>query len=189
MINLNEVEVKINPVFNNGNAGEALAKIKVVRKQPTDKPNFPDWKVSYFDQKNRELNDGFYYLDPSKYASDEKFKNRLNYEALRLKHMVNALYGDEFEFPVFATPKEMLDGCMELLQAKNGTTVKVGATYGTTKRPSKNGWIQVKSTFPFILGDLSKEISFSNSDLLERPTPSSTPADSQKSEEKLPWDQ
>ncbi|MFW6311401.1 MAG: hypothetical protein ACOC1K_04110, partial [Nanoarchaeota archaeon] len=91
-------------------------------------------------------------------------------------------------------PKEMLDGCMELLQKHNGEKVKIGVTFGTEKRPSKNGYLALKSTFPFITTDLDGEINFSKIDLMERPTPSTPKTDNDTpsykgGSESLPWDQ
>jgi hypothetical protein len=188
MINLNEIEVRDkSSVFNNGKAGEAVVKIAAEKKKPTDKENAPDWKLIFIDSEDRSLNEGFYYLDPTRYANEEKFKNRLGYEASKLKHIVNALYGKDFEFPGFATPVDMLDGCMKLIAQKAGTTVKVGATFGTVRNPSKNGYLRLKSTFPFITGNIDDEISFSNIDLLERPQPKA-PVKEESDTTDLPWE-
>lgn len=195
MIDLNKIDVKDkNPIFNNGKAGEVIATFKIVKKEDNDASRLPDWNVLFEDSQNRVLKEGFYYLDPSRYQSDEKFKNRLNYEAITLKHMVNAFYGKDFEFPAFSTPKEMLDGCMELLSKHNDKKVKIGVTFGTTKRPSKNGYLVLKTTFPFITTNLDEDINFSKIDLMERPQPS-TPEQEDTSNyntggsEALPWDQ
>ena len=183
MINLNEVEVKgKNPVFNDGEAGEAVGKVSVEKKTTTDKS--PDWNLFITDEDGRALKEGFYYKNREAYASDEKFNNALKYEAAKLKHIINALYG-EIEFPLFQTPKEMLDGCMNMIAKKTGTTVKVGVNYGTIQRP-KN-FLQLKSTFPFITSNLEEPIKPAKNDLMERPEPSA-PKESTPDSMKMPWD-
>jgi hypothetical protein len=83
----------------------------------------------------------------------------------------------------------MLDGCMQLIFATNGTKVKIGATYGTERRPSRNGFIQMKATFPFITSDLEESINFSNIDLMQRPEPTSAPSVAKNdTESDLPWE-
>lgn len=186
MIDFNEIVVKDkNSAFNNGKAGEAIAHMTVEAKKPTDKDKYPDWKVIFTDNEDRNLNEGFYYLDPGKYKTEDKFKAHLRYEAQRLKHIVTTFYGKEYEFPPFATPKDMLNGCMQLLQAKNNSTVKVGVTFGTVKRPSRNGWLQLKSSIPFITTNLEEELNFKDSDLMERPAPTKLEGTSPKQD--LPW--
>ena len=189
MINLNEVKVSSqNPVFNNGIAGEVIVKITVGKKKVTDAPNKPDWTVTFTDKDGRSINEGFYYLDETKYATTEKFNNHLKYEAARLKHLVNALFGD-IQFPAFNTTKEMLDWCMTTLAKQNNATVKIGATYGTVKRPNNKGYIGLKQRFQFIC-NVNESIGFNKNDLMERPTPTDVkPEDPQEDSVKdLPWD-
>ena len=189
MINLNEVKVNgKNPVFNDGNAGEVIVKITVGKKKVTDNPNKPDWSITFSDKDGRSINEGFYYLDETKYSSTEKFNNHLKYEAARLKHLVTALFG-EMNFPAFNTTKEMLDWCMTMLLKQNNAQVKIGATYGTVKRPNNKGYIGLKSSFPFICS-VDEHIGFSKNDLMERPTPTDATSDDSKddSTKDLPWD-
>lgn len=175
-IDLNAIDVKDkNPVFNNGKAGEVIVKITVSAKKPTDEERMPDWTITFTDKENRQIFEGFYYLDPARFTSEEKFNNFLKYEASRLKHLVHAFYGKAFEFPKYDSPKAMLNGCMQLLIRYNNSTVKIGVTFGTVKRPSRKGFIQLKSTFPFITTNLNEEITFSDRDLMERPTPNDIP--------------
>lgn len=188
-INLNEVKsFEEGPVFNNGKSGRAVAKIYVERKTIDDKENAPDWNLKFVDKKGRPLTEGFYYPDPTRYESNEKFENHINYMGARLKHFINVLCGDDFTFPVFSSPKEMIDECMKIIEEKNGTVVSVGATYGNVKRPSR--WLQVKGSFPVISSELSGEnITFRSSDLMERPTPvEKTKDNSRKFKSDLPWD-
>ena len=190
MINLNEIKVggDTSKVFNDGNAGEVTVQMGVARKKPEDGERFPDWNFIAKDSQERTLREGFYYLDPAGYKSEEKYNNHLIFEGRRLKHILNALYGDDLEFPPFSSPKEMLDWCMNTIAKKNGTTVRIGVTYGTVKRPSN--YLQLKSTFPFIVNGDDKEIKFSNIDLMERPAPS-TPSGPDPSDKdvKLPWEE
>lgn len=185
MINFSELDVKDkSPVFNNGNAGQVVAKVFVEKRKPEDGATFPDWKIIFKDKDDRQLNEGFYYLDPSRYSSDEKFNARLNFEAKKLKHLVHGIMGKGVDFPVFEDTKEMLDGCMKMLQTAEGTTVNLGVTYGTTKRPNKKGYLQLKSTFPMIT-DVDTEISFNDNDLMEKPESVQEPT--KGSADDLPW--
>jgi hypothetical protein len=186
MINLNEIKVggDTSKVFNDGNAGEVVAQIGAARKKPDDGEKYPDWNLMFKDDQGRVLKEGLYYMDPAGYTSEKKFNNHLMFEGRRLKHVLNALYGDDLVFPTFSSTKEMLDWCMNAITKKNGTNVRVGATYGTVKRPSN--YLQLKSTFPFIAtGD--DKIKFSNIDLMERPAPSTPSSPSEKSPG-LPWE-
>ena len=186
MINFNEIKVSgKNPVFNNGEAGELMATMVVSRKKPTDAVNRPDWSITFTDSEGRTLNEGFYYIDETKYTSSEKYNNHLKFEAARLKHFVNALYG-EMNFPAFNSTKEMLDWCMTTLVKQNNAKVKIGVTFGTVKRPNNKGYLGLKSTFPFISGDPNYIIGFSKNDLVERPAPSA-PKEEDTTKD-LPWD-
>ena len=184
MINFNEIKVSTkNPIFNNGEAGEVVASVSVEKNNKVD--NRPNWQLIFTDDEGRTLNEGFYYMDETKYSSQDKFNNSLKYEAGRLKHIIDTLYG-EVNYPAFNTPKEMLDWCMASIGKKNGSKVKIGVTYGTTKRPNKNGYLGLKSTFPFIFGNLDEKVLFNKIDLLERPTPSA-PKEEEPVKD-LPWD-
>lgn len=187
MINFNEISVsKGSSVFNEGNAGEVICTIAAKKKLPTDGDKLPDWKLFFYDDQKREINEGFYYIDPERFADKEKFNNKVNFEAATLKHVVNALHGKDTEYPPFQDTKQMLDWCMEMVAKAQGSKVKAGFTYGTTKRP-KN-YLSLKRTFPFITTNLDEAIKFNNNDLMERPTPTTTASEDTKGDD-LPWNQ
>lgn len=184
MINFNEIKVSTkNPVFNNGEAGEVVVSLSVEKNNKVD--NRPDWQLMFTDSDGRTLNEGFYYLNETKYATPEKFNNSLKWEAGRLKHIVDTLYG-EVQYPNFNNPKEMLDWCMTSIAKKNGVKVKIGVTYGTVRRPNKNGYLGLKGTFPFMFGDLNENVVFGKNDLMQRPTPSAPKEEAEVKD--LPWD-
>jgi len=190
MINLNEISVNDkNPVFNNGKAGEAVVTISVEKKPLGDTTRKPDYNLVFTDKEQRTITEPFWYLDATGYAKEEDYNKRVTFEATKLKHFINVLYGD-LNFPPFNTPKEMLDWCMETISKKTGTIVKGGFTFGTPRRINNRGYLGLKRTFPMLTANLDEAIEFGNNDLMERPQPS-TPAAPETGTKKsdLPWDQ
>lgn len=134
-------------VFNNGVAGRVDNVIgsKIEQKQPTDLPNAPDYKLYFKDKEGAEINLPFWYLDSNK----DTFAKDLEKQGKALKHLVHCYLGEDYKFPAFNTPKEMLDGCIKLISQKfTSVYVRLFCTYGTTQYPKK--YIQIRSYVPFI---------------------------------------
>lgn len=134
-------------IFNNGVAGRVDNVIgsKIERKTPEDMDIAPDYKLYFKDKDGAEINVGFWYLDPNK----PTFAKDLEKQGKSLKHLIHCYYGDSYQFPAFNSPKEMLDGCIKLINAKfTSVLVRVYCTYGTTQYPKK--YLQLRSYVPFI---------------------------------------
>jgi len=187
MINLNEAKFNgaenAPKIFNDGEAGEVIVTVRVEKKKADDHPKGPDYKV-FWVKEDREINTGFYYLD----STHPKYEANLGINGRMLKDIVKALYGENVALPSGDTYKEVLDQCMQLIAGKPNTQVKIGVDYGTVKRPSKKGYLQLKNSFPFITGDLTKAIPFNwNYDLQHRPAPDAEATTTAKAEEDAPW--
>lgn len=150
MINLNDDVFNSSSnvqIFNNGEAGRVdhVVGSRIEQKQPTDLPNAPDYKLYFKDKNGAEINLPFWYLDPNK----DTFSKDLEKQGKALKHIVHCYLGEDYKFPTFNSPKEMLDGCMKLISQKfTSVYVRLFCTYGTTQYPKK--YIQIRSYVPFI---------------------------------------
>lgn len=148
MINLNENSFDSTSVsiFNNGVAGVVdNVKLSKIERKTDPNSNNPDYKLIFVDSNNAEINMAFWYLDQNK----DTFAKDLTKQGKMLKHLVSCYHGENFNFPTFNTPKELLDTCMNLIMQKALTTpVRVYATYGTTQYPKK--YIQIRNYVPFI---------------------------------------
>jgi hypothetical protein len=186
-INLNETsfnEPTGSKAINGGKSGAVKVTFQVAKKLPADAPNTPDWKILFKDDSGRPLNEGYYYLKPT----SPNYEKAVNVQGRILKHMVQVLYGEAQQFPVCNTSIEMLDNCMAMIANKAGTPVTIGVSYGTIKRPNRRGYLQLKSTFPFMT--IGGEITFNSEyDLMERPEGVLAKQDTtNKTSEKAPWD-
>jgi hypothetical protein len=148
MFNLNDAsfDAKTVAIFNNGEAG-LVRNVKLSKIEPkTDaNSNGPDYKIFFQDGAGNEMNMGLWYLDQSK----DTFAKDLEKQGKTLKHLVHCFCGENFSIPAFNSTKELLDGCLNLIQSKAGSMmVRLYCTYGTTQYPKK--YLQVRGYVPFI---------------------------------------
>ena len=132
-------------IFNGGQAG-VVRNVKLDRVEPkTEAGNAPDYKLFFKDSNGAELNLAFWYLDSTR----DTFAKDLEKQGKALKHLVHCFLGETYQFPAFTSPKELLDGCLQLIQPKiSSVMVRLYCTYGTTLYPKK--YLQVRSYVPFI---------------------------------------
>lgn len=166
MINLNEVKEGGISIFNNGEAGAARATLSdVVKKQPSDPDNAPDYKL-IFQDKNGKMDLGIYV--PS--DDDEKRASR---ELSRLMHIGRAVMGKDYQFPAVSSYEDAYKKVMSLVKKEGkDKEFNVFVCYGYTGRPSmylglryfnfiENGSVELENT----------HLSASPSDVLKRPKP------------------
>lgn len=200
MIDLNSEKfstVDRKPVFNDGKAGEVVCTVKIVKKNPEQPANYPDWELILVDPNNKaELSKGFYYLDPT----HERYEKQLKFQGTALNHIIHSIYGKDVKVPPAATPKELLDNVMNMaLQGVAGKQFKFAVTYGTKMIPNKRGFLGIKTFVPFMTANLEETLPISaDFDLLERivpddmPTAQVTPGSitsDDGSSNKLPWEE
>lgn len=147
MIDLNgkDFAEKTVAIFNNGKAGIAKnVDVRIEKKQPTDTPGTPDFKV-YFTDEIGTINQGFYYFTPNPKDSLERQKQRETQEVSRVLHIARAVLGSDYAFPAVNTTKEAYDMLFNL-SAKNlaGKKFNVFVTYGTKDSPNKKGYLGVR---------------------------------------------
>lgn len=136
-------------IFNNGEAGLVRNVIGSKIESKQDSGNGPDYKLFFKDNTGAEVNIAFWYLDSNK----DTFARDLEKQGKSLKHLVHCYLGDDYQFPAFGSPKELLDGCIKLIGTKFTTVlVRVYCTYGTTLAPKK--YLQVRSYVPFIENEI-----------------------------------
>ena len=153
MINLNDASFDAaegKAVFNGGNAGVAEnVTMTVEKKKAEDKPNSPDYKLSFTDANGGTCNTSFWYVE--KDTEYSTIAEQVQKQGKVLKHAIHAIYGDGYQFPSgFNSAKELLDGCMLLIRTGLATGLKfrVFANYGSTQGVKK--YIQPRSWVPFM---------------------------------------
>lgn len=158
--------------FNGGVAGIVNnVTAKISKKTPEDKPNSPDYKVTFTDEKGGSCNTSFWYVTEA--TSYKTVEELIASQAKVLKHLVHAIMGDSYQFPPYETAKAMLDGCMATIhKAVAGQKFRIFANYGTKTAQKK--YIQPRSWVPFIepasVSIESTRLVASDLDLLERPS-------------------
>jgi len=137
-------------IFNDGVAGlvRNVRLDRIEAKAAGDQASAPDYKLFFKDSNGAEINMAFWYLDQNR----DTFAKDLEKQGKALKHLIHCYLGEEYQFPAFNSPKELLDGCMKIIQPKIAAMVRVYCTYGTTLYPKK--YIQVRSYVPFIESEL-----------------------------------
>jgi hypothetical protein len=153
MINLNDASFDAaegKAVFNGGNAGVAEnISLVVEKKKAEDKPNSPDYKLTFTDEAGGSCNTSFWYVE--KDTDYSTIAEQIQKQGKVLKHVIHAIYGDDYQFPSgFNSAKELLDGCMLLIRTgvATGGKFRVFANYGSTQGVKK--YIQPRSWVPFI---------------------------------------
>jgi hypothetical protein len=153
MFNLNDASFDAaegKAIFNDGNAGVAENITMVVeKKKPEDKPNSPDYKLTFTDSNGGSCNTSFWYVD--KDTEYSTIAEQIQKQGKVLKHVIHAIYGDDYQFPNgFNSAKELLDGCMLLIRTglATGGKFRVFANYGSTQGIKK--YIQPRSWVPFV---------------------------------------
>jgi len=153
MINLNDASFDAaegKAIFNGGNAGVAEnVMMTVEKKKADDKPNSPDYKLSFTDANSGTCNTSFWYVE--KATDYSTVAELIQKQGKVLKHVIHAIYGDAYQFPTgFNSAKELLDGCMQLIRTGLGTGLKfrVFANYGSTQ--GIKDYIQPRSWVPFL---------------------------------------
>jgi hypothetical protein len=170
-LNKSEDYVKEFKIFNDGVAGVVEnVKVTIVKKSDADTDSKkPVYKVIAEDGKG-SVNEGFYYQEP-----DSKGFN--NYQAQRLIMLAKGVFGDNVVFPVWNTPKEVLDGVMNMVAAGLNRPFRVAVCYGTTKNPDQ--YLNFKAFGSFIqpMSELNK-LSFNKGDnMIKATAPTPTPAE------------
>jgi len=137
-------------IFNNGKAGIAEnITVSISKKKPEDKPNSPDYKVTFTDENGGSCNTSFWYIDKAtEYASVEEQAQK---QGKVLKHIIHAIYGPNYQFTSgFDSTRALLDGCMKIIRdgLASGPKFRVFANYGSTQ--SVKQYIQPRSWVPFM---------------------------------------
>jgi hypothetical protein len=137
-------------IFNNGKAGVAEdVVVAVAKKKPEDKPNSPDYKLTFTDSKGGACNMSFWYVDKATdYATVEELVQK---QGKILKHVIHAIYGSNYQFLTgFDSANGLLDGCMKIIRdgLASGVKFRVFANYGSTQ--SVKQYIQPRSWVPFM---------------------------------------
>lgn len=153
MYNLNDASFDAKEgavIFNGGNAGvaENIA-MTVQKKKAEDKPNSPDYKLTFTDDNGGTCNSSFWYVTaPTEYATVD---DQVQKQGKVLKHVIHAIYGANFQFPGgFTSATELLDGCMKLIRdgLQSGLKFRIFANYGV--KTSIKKYIQPRTWVPFM---------------------------------------
>lgn len=153
MYNLNDASFDAKEgavIFNGGNAGIAEnISMTVQKKKAEDKPNSPDYKLTFTDDKGGSCNSSFWYVTaPTEYATVD---DQVQKQGKVLKHVIHAIYGANFQFPGgFTSATELLDGCMKLIRdgLQSGLKFRIFANYGV--KTSIKKYIQPRTWVPFM---------------------------------------
>jgi hypothetical protein len=153
MFNLNDASFDAKEgaaIFNNGKAGIAEnVVVAVAKKKPEDKPNSPDYKLTFTDANGGSCNTSFWYVEKAtEYASIEE---QVQKQGKILKHVIHAIYGSNYQFASgFDSARALLDGCMKIIRdgLASGVKFRVFANYGSTQ--SVKQYIQPRSWVPFM---------------------------------------
>jgi hypothetical protein len=118
-------------IFNNGVAGKVEnVTLELQKKQATDAPGSPDYKLFAVDENGAKVNAGFYHQD-----SDKMNDLLLG----RVLHVAKAVLGKDYEFPkTYENHKVAVDTLFKLI--KNNLDDKkfnVFTTYGSVGYPSQ----------------------------------------------------
>lgn len=153
MINLNDASFDAaegKAIFNNGVAGVAEnVTVTIAKRKPEDKVGSPEYKLVFTDADGGSCNTSFWYVEKdTDYAT---IAEQIQKQGKVLKHVIHAIYGDNYQFPSsFNSAKELLDGCMLLIRTglATGGQFRVFANYGSTQGVKK--YIQPRSWVPFM---------------------------------------
>lgn len=153
MINLNDASFDAaegKAIFNNGVAGVAEnVTVTIAKRKPEDKVGSPEYKLVFTDADGGSCNTSFWYVEKdTDYAT---IQEQIQKQGKVLKHVIHAIYGDNYQFPSsFNSAKELLDGCMLLIRTglATGGQFRVFANYGSTQGVKK--YIQPRSWVPFM---------------------------------------
>jgi hypothetical protein len=151
-IDLNSAEYNASEgvaIFNKGEAGVAEGvTVSLDKKKPEDKPNSPDYKITFTDSSGASCNTSLWYVtQATQYADIDKQTIK---QAKILKHMLHCALGPNAKLPVVENATQMLDEAMKMLRTalpKLGP-VRVFVNYGTTEYRKK--FIQPRSWVPFM---------------------------------------
>lgn len=120
-------------VFNNGAAGRTKnVTVSILKKQPGDKDNSPDFKIFFTDPNKGSINLGIYY--PTERTKDSEISIRYN-------QLVNILWSlnpslKNKELPEFENHRQGYDFLLQqIAKNSNGSLVNVFASYGIKKKP------------------------------------------------------
>lgn len=152
MINLNDSAFDAKAgvaIFNDGKAGVVEnVTISVNKRKPEDKQGSPEYKLTFTDENGATCNSSFWYVEEATaYATiDEQIRK----QGTIMKHILHAIYGNDYQLPNFKSAKEMLDGCMKLVRegSTTGNKFRMFANYGSTQ--SVKNYIQPRSWVPFM---------------------------------------
>lgn len=128
----------------------------VSKKKADDKPNAPEFKVTFKDAKGGSVDMSFWVAEATSYNTEEEAVKK---QGTLLKHLIHAVYGSDYSFPSFANKTDMLNGCMKLLMegSKSGNKYRIFTNYGTTGKPSKylgiRGWVPCVEPMTVALAD------------------------------------
>lgn len=165
-INLNEKKdygVRDVSIFNNGKSGIVDGvDIRIEKKKPGEPVINPDYRLIAKDGLG-EVNEGFWYQ-----KDIDTFKK---FQAQRLIRLGKGVFGENFEFPLFDTPTQALDGVLKAVaNATKNKGCRVAVCYGTTKRPQRylrfksfGRFLELMNEFP------TTQMSFDKGDNLTRP--------------------
>jgi len=152
MINLNDASFDAKEgaaIFNEGKAGIAEnVTLSISKKKPDDKEGSPDYKLVFTDAAGGACNSSFWYVEKAtEYSTVEE---QIAKQGKVMKHVIHAIYGQDYQFPNFNSAREMLDGCMKIIRdgLASGPKFRVFANYGTTS--SVKNYIQPRSWVPFM---------------------------------------
>lgn len=152
MIDLNGNEFDGNSgaaIFNKGVAGVVNnCTIKAEKKDPQGHAKAPDWKIVATDETGASTDLSFYYLTDE---THQYYEANVKKQGQLLKNLLKAIMGEGVKIPPFATTTEMLDKCMEMVNAKaKGKTFSVFANYGTKNSKAVSSYIKLRTFVPFI---------------------------------------
>ena len=163
-------------IFNDGKAGVVEnVSVSVYKKKPEDKENAPDYKLVFKDANGAECATPYWYVKQA--TQYQTVEDQVRKQGIAMKHIIHAIYGDDFDIPVNATTAEqLLDQSMKVIRdglaSHSGIKFRMFATYGTLN--SVKNYIQPRSWVPFIesttvpLSDTRLKVS-PNVDAMERP--------------------
>jgi len=163
-LNKSEDFVKEIKIFNDGNAGIVDNVRMTIEPKALDAgEKRPNYRLVATDSKGSSINEGFYYQEPDAKAFTD-------YQAQRLIMLARGVLGKDVKFPVWNTPKEVLDGVMRMVNPALNKPFRVAACYGTNKNPSQ--YLGFKNFGSFIEPMTEPNtLTFSNGDCMVKANP------------------
>lgn len=151
MIRLNEIQES--KIINNGKAGLVKGlSLTLESKTSEHNENFPDFKFIFSESNGARIDVSFYYFTNKEFETQNDKNKRMNVYLRRLMHIVKAVMGQDYSpTDEFANMKDAADFCVKVIKDNcSDKLFDLFINFGTTRYPSKRGFLEVRFNTPFV---------------------------------------